>query len=150
MTCPKNIPGRQCLAGMRNTWLKKNITFPFIFRSMTIVRSLAVNGNFSIHYSAGLHVVCHGTVARQYQYFVSLTLSTGSFKENTRTVSCASQYFFYVISSQVTSFTVSKPSSRHLFILIPLLSKSLLQPDDTHSERAQQSLAQTEKPYFEW
>lgn len=70
MTCPNNIPGRQCLAGMRNTWLKKTITFPFIFRSMTIVRSLAANGNFSIHYSAGLHVVCHGTVAMQYQYLL--------------------------------------------------------------------------------
>lgn len=104
---------------------------------MTVVRSLAVNGNFSIHYSAGLHVVCHGTVARQYQRLVSLTLSICSFKENTRTVSCANQYFFYVISSQVSSFTVSKCSSHHLFVPIPLLSKSLLQPGDTHSEKAQ-------------
>lgn len=116
--------------------IKKN-KFPFIFRSMTIVRGFAVNGNFSIHYSAGVHVVCHGIVARQHQYLVSLMLSICSFKQNTRTVSCASQYFSYVISSQVTTLQ-SIAEFTPLIYPNPTVSKSLLQPDDTYSERTQQ------------
>lgn len=112
-TCPNNIPGRRCLAGMRNTWLRKTITFLFIFRSVTIVRALAVNSNFSIHYSAGLHVVSHGTVEREYQYLVSLMLSICSFKENTRTVSCVSQYFFYSMSFPVRWLALQPVSQVH-------------------------------------
>lgn len=115
---------------MRNTSLRKTITFPSIFRSMTTVRGLVVNGNFSSYYS------WHCRQGNTHTSFPWHFLSAVSKKnpEVFPVLACVSS----VISTHVTSITVSQPSFHHLFITIPLLSKSLLQADGTHSERDQQ------------
>lgn len=132
MTCPNNISGRQHLTGKRNTWLRKTITFPSIFRGVTTVRGLAVNGNFSSHYS------WHCSKAISILFFPD-TFYLQYQRKYQKCFLC--KPMFPLISTHVTSITISKFPP-------PVYNNAIAKSFWNRS--AKMSLAKTKKPHFAW
>lgn len=134
MTCLKNIPLRQHFR-KRNTWLRKTIKFPSIFRTMTTVRGRAVNGNFSNHY------LWHCSKAIAIPLFPDTFYLQYQIKYQK---CCLCKPVFPLIFTHMTSITISKSSFHYLFITTPLLSKSFW------NRSAKKSLAKTKRPHCIW